>query len=85
MAPSSLRLLSHWPCLSSQCSWASPGQVLTGDSIPLGVEGLLHRVERGDVTLLLKEKPPLKIYTWIWMTDDREQFEMVHTAVALQI
>lgn len=29
-------------------------------------------VERGEVTLLLKEKPPLTIYTWIWMTDDRE-------------
>lgn len=35
-------------------------------------------VERGEVTLLLKERPPLKIYTWMWMTDDREQFEMVH-------
>ncbi len=35
-------------------------------------------VERGEVTLLLKEKPPLTIYTWTWMTDDREQFEMVH-------
>lgn len=34
-------------------------------------------VERGDVTLLLKERPPLKIYAWIWMTDDREQIEMM--------
>ena len=35
-------------------------------------------VERGEVTLLLMEWPPLKIYTWICMTDDREQFEMPH-------
>lgn len=35
-------------------------------------------VERGEVTLLLMEKPPLQIYTWIWMTDDKEQFEMPH-------
>lgn len=39
-------------------------------------------VERGEVTLLLRDRPPLKIYTWIWMTDDREQFEMVLQATA---
>ena len=27
-------------------------------------------MERGEVTLLLREKPPLMIYTWIWMTDE---------------
>lgn len=35
-------------------------------------------VERGEVTLLLKERPPLQIYTWIWVIDDREQFNMAH-------
>lgn len=39
-------------------------------------------VERGEVTLLLRDRPPLKIYTWIWMTDDREQFEMVLQSTA---
>lgn len=33
-------------------------------------------VERGDVTLLLRERPPLTIYTWSWMTDDRGHYEM---------
>lgn len=41
-------------------------------------------VDRGEVTLLFKERPPLKIYTWIWMTDDGEQFEMVHIVLIQQ-
>lgn len=41
-------------------------------------------VERGEVTLLLKERPPLKIYTWTWVIDDREQIETVHMVLILQ-
>lgn len=81
IAPSSLRRLSHCPCLSSQTS-PSPGPEPTGDSIPLGVEGLLQRVERGDVTVLLKEWPPLMIYTyihiWTWETTQRRRGVWFH-------